>query len=118
MGQPTQVEGSLENKKNFYIGGKWVESKNKEEIKVINPATEDVCAEISLGSKEDTNMAVIGIQIEDGAKSNLLIIGIMNGIARKIQQNGTFMVEMLIRGFCIIGQNMSRDQLVFCIQVR
>ena len=30
----------MENKKNFYIDGKWVAPKCKEEINVINPATE------------------------------------------------------------------------------
>ena len=29
----------MENKKNFYIDGKWVTPKSKQEIKVINPAT-------------------------------------------------------------------------------
>ena len=48
----------MENKKNFYIDGKWVTPKSKEEIKVINPATEENCAVISLGSKEDINSAV------------------------------------------------------------
>jgi len=48
----------MENKKNFYIDGKWVESKGKEEIKVINPATEEDCAVISLGNKEDVDYAV------------------------------------------------------------
>ena len=48
----------MENKKNFYIDGKWVTPKSKEEIKVINPATEEDCAVISLGNKEDVNFAV------------------------------------------------------------
>jgi len=48
----------MENKKNFYIDGKWVTPKSKEEIKVINPATEENCAVISLGNKEDVNLAV------------------------------------------------------------
>ena len=48
----------MENKKNFYIDGKWVAPKSKEEIKVINPATEDSCAVISLGNKEDVDLAV------------------------------------------------------------
>jgi aldehyde dehydrogenase (NAD+) len=48
----------MENKKNFYIDGKWVVPKSKEEIKVINPATEENCAVISLGNKEDVNLAV------------------------------------------------------------
>ena len=38
--------------KKFYINGKWVSPKSNKSIKVINPATEDVCAEISLGSKK------------------------------------------------------------------
>ena len=49
----------MSNKKKFYINGKWVSSKSDKSIKVINPATEDVCAEISLGSKEDVNDAVL-----------------------------------------------------------
>ena len=49
----------MENKKKFYIDGKWVTPKSKEEIKVINPATEENCAVISLGNKEDVNLAVI-----------------------------------------------------------
>ncbi len=48
----------MENKKNFYIDGKWVTPKSKEEIKVINPATEESCAVISLGNKEDVDFAV------------------------------------------------------------
>ena len=48
----------MENKKNFYIDGKWVAPKGKEEIEVINPATEENCAVISLGNKEDIDMAV------------------------------------------------------------
>ena len=49
----------MSNKKKFYISGKWVSPKSNKSIKVINPATEDVCAEISLGSKEDVNDAVL-----------------------------------------------------------
>ncbi len=48
----------MENKKNFYIDGKWVAPKSKQEIKVINPATEENCAVISLGNKEDIDHAV------------------------------------------------------------
>ncbi len=48
----------MENKKNFYIDGKWVTPKSIEEIKVINPATEENCAIISLGNKEDVDLAV------------------------------------------------------------
>ena len=46
------------NKKQFYINGKWVDPINPNDLDVINPSTEEVCAVISLGSKEDTNKAV------------------------------------------------------------
>ena len=49
----------MTDKKKFYINGKWISPKSNKSIKVINPATEDVCAEISLGSKEDVNDAVL-----------------------------------------------------------
>ena len=49
----------MSDKKKFYINGKWVSPKSNKSIKVINPATEEVCAEISLGSKEDVNDAVL-----------------------------------------------------------
>ena len=46
------------NKKQFYINGDWVDPVNPNDLDVINPSTEEVCAVISLGSKEDTNKAV------------------------------------------------------------
>ena len=49
----------MSDKKKFYINGKWVSPKSNKSIQVINPATEDICAEISLGSKEDVNDAVL-----------------------------------------------------------
>ena len=48
----------MENRKNFYVDGKWITPKSKEEIKVINPATEENCAVISLANKDDVNNAV------------------------------------------------------------
>ena len=45
-------------KKQFYINGKWVDPINKNEIEVIDPSNEEVCAVISLGDSEDTNLAV------------------------------------------------------------
>ena len=46
------------DKKKFYINGEWVDPKSNQTIDIINPATEDVCAEISLGNKDDVNEAV------------------------------------------------------------
>ena len=51
----------MSDKKKFYINGKWVSPKSNKSIQVINPATEEVCAEISLGSKEDVNLSLIHI---------------------------------------------------------
>jgi len=49
----------MQEKKNFYINGKWVNPINQKELQVIDPATEKSCATISLGGKEDINAAVI-----------------------------------------------------------
>ena len=46
------------DKKNFYINGDWAKPKNSKVINVINPATEEICAVISVGGKEDVDIAV------------------------------------------------------------
>jgi aldehyde dehydrogenase (NAD+) len=47
------------DRKNFYINGQWVNPKSKEEIRVVNPATEQDCAVIALANKDDVNNAVV-----------------------------------------------------------
>jgi len=42
----------------FYINGEWVDPVTPNSLDVINPATEEVCAQISMGSEEDVNRAV------------------------------------------------------------
>ena len=42
----------------FYINGEWVDPATPNTLDVINPATEEVCAHISMGSEEDVNRAV------------------------------------------------------------
>ena len=48
----------IEQKKQFYINGKWVNPINPNELKVIDPSNEEVCAIISLGSSADTDLAI------------------------------------------------------------
>ncbi len=45
-------------KRNFYIGGRWVAPARPHDCEVIDPSTEDPCAVISLGSDADANAAV------------------------------------------------------------
>ncbi len=42
----------------FYIDGKWVDPVTPNTLDVVNPATEEVCGRISLGSKADVDLAV------------------------------------------------------------
>jgi aldehyde dehydrogenase (NAD+) len=42
----------------FYINGEWVDPATPNDFDVINPANEEVCAKISLGSEDDVNAAV------------------------------------------------------------
>ncbi len=46
------------DKKKFYINGQWVKPNSSEEIKVIDPATEENCAVITLGNRSDIDLAV------------------------------------------------------------
>ena len=48
----------IEEKKDFYINGNWVKPSQINDLEVIDPSTEEVCAIISLGSEKDTNDAV------------------------------------------------------------
>ncbi|MBE9399529.1 aldehyde dehydrogenase family protein [Pontibacterium sp. N1Y112] len=45
-------------KREFYINGQWVSPVRTNDFEVINPSTEESCAVISLGAKEDTDAAV------------------------------------------------------------
>ncbi|MEM8498993.1 MAG: aldehyde dehydrogenase family protein [Pseudomonadota bacterium] len=45
-------------KREFYINGQWVSPSVDNDLNVINPSTEDVCAVISLGGSSDTDAAV------------------------------------------------------------
>jgi aldehyde dehydrogenase (NAD+) len=44
--------------KQFYINGEWVDPTTPNDFDVINPANEEVCAHISMGSEADVNKAV------------------------------------------------------------
>jgi len=46
------------DKRKFYINGQWVDPIKKNDFEVINPCNEDPFAIISLGSTEDTDLAV------------------------------------------------------------
>ncbi|MCZ4279604.1 aldehyde dehydrogenase family protein [Kiloniella laminariae] len=46
------------DKRNFYINGAWVAPAKPRDLEVINPATEEICAVISLGDQADTDAAV------------------------------------------------------------
>lgn len=48
----------MSNKRNFYINGSWVPALQASDFDVLNPATEEVIATISLGSADDINVAV------------------------------------------------------------
>jgi len=48
----------MEEKLKFYIDGKWVDPVKPKTLEVINPATEEPFAKISMGSKADVDKAV------------------------------------------------------------
>lgn len=55
------------DKRQFYIDGKWVNPAKKNDFEVINPATEEAFAVISLGGQEDTDAAVVAARTAFGS---------------------------------------------------
>lgn len=49
-------------KRDFYINGAWVAPDQPNDMNVIDPSTEEVCAVISLGTQADTDAAVAAAQ--------------------------------------------------------
>ena len=49
---------TIQDKRRFYIDGAWVEPLQPNDFEVLNPATEDAIAAISLGSADDVDLAV------------------------------------------------------------
>ena len=49
---------SLLDKRKFFIGGEWVDPISASDMEVVNPATEEAIAVISMGSEADANAAV------------------------------------------------------------
>jgi len=48
----------MNNNQKFYINGKWVDPVSKDILDVINPANEEIIAQISIGNKADLDIAV------------------------------------------------------------
>ena len=53
---------TIQDKRKFYIDGAWVEPLEPNDFEVLNPATEDTIATISLGSIDDIELAVNAAQ--------------------------------------------------------
>ena len=56
----------------FYINGEWVEPAGRETIDVINPATEEAFATISMGTAEDVDAAAKAARAAFPAWSGIL----------------------------------------------
>ena len=48
----------MSNTEKFYINSQWVEPRGSERLDVINPATEEPCGRIAMGTAEDVDAAV------------------------------------------------------------
>jgi aldehyde dehydrogenase (NAD+) len=54
----SEVEGRMKDCRQFYIGGNWTNPALEHELEVINPASEEPIATISLGNATDVDAAV------------------------------------------------------------
>ena len=63
----------------FFINGEWMEPDSRSTLEVINPATEEAFATISLGTAEDVDLAAKAARAAFPAWSRACLIGQING---------------------------------------
>ena len=83
---------------NFYINGKWVEPTDRKTLDVINPATEEAFASISMGSTKDVDAAAIAARAAFLAWSQSTIetrIQIINKIIAGLKARGDEMATAI-----------------------
>ena len=84
----------------FYIDGQWVDPVQANTLEIINPATEEVCGHISLGSAEDVNKAVAaankaapGFALTSREERIELLQSILDIFARRHDEVATVIME-------------------------
>lgn len=84
----------------FYIDGQWVDPVHAKSLDVINPATEEVCGQISMGSAEDVdkavaaaNRAAAGFALTSRAERMELLQSILDVFARRHDEVATAIME-------------------------
>jgi len=84
----------------FYINGEWVDPHTPNPLDVINPATEEPCGRISMGSVEDVNDAVAAAKAasESFAASSRelrmeLLQAILDGLLERSEEMATVIME-------------------------
>jgi len=84
----------------FYIDGQWVDPIHAKPLDVINPATEEVCGRISMGTAEDVDKAVAaanrasaGFALSTRAERIELLQAILDIFARRHDEVATAIME-------------------------
>ena len=84
----------------FYIDGKWVDPESPKPLDVINPATEEICGRISLGSAADVDSAVAAAKratpsfSASSRKSRIALLqSILDILARRHDEIATAIME-------------------------
>ena len=80
-------------KREFYINGAWVAPQTARDCEVIDPSTEEVCAIVSLGSRDDTDAAVAAAKAAFSAWSatppavrRAVVVRILEQYAQRVEE--------------------------------
>ena len=85
-------------KKNFYINGKWVSPSKPNDYEVINPSNEEPYAIISLGTKEDVDLAVKAAKEAFQGWSEIALeerLSYIEGLAAKLGERSAEIGELI-----------------------
>ena len=100
------------NKKNFYINGEWIKPNSSEEIAVVDPATEENCAVITLGNKIDIDI----IKIASFDIGNLSFINRVSNLGKPIVLSiGGGKYEQIKSSIELLQKNKSEVAILHCV---
>lgn len=89
----------MERHNKHYINGTWVESNGTDFLKVVNPATEQVIAEVARGNAEDVDAAVdAAVSAFDGWSRSTIAdrVDVIRALADTIEANGDEVTESIM----------------------
>ncbi|WP_020106953.1 aldehyde dehydrogenase family protein [Nocardia sp. 348MFTsu5.1] len=110
--QAEKASPRMDDRHEFYIGGKWVPSSGDERISVVEAATGELLATVPAGTEDDVDNAVAAARAAFGEWSNSAVadrVAVLRQIADGLVDRETELAEMMARE---VGTPIARSRSV------